>query len=123
VVQKRLLDASLPDLSVMLAKRLSSAGRRRECICRPQFVNHLFPLSVLSVEARHEAASLVVDVAGERRAEVAGHQRARPAQCSSASRRLCARPWPAQRSCSILMIDLQGMVRDVAAEQSFSPRD
>src|SRR5882762_2609843 len=31
-------------------------------------------LSVLSVETRREAASLGIDVAGERRAEMAGHQ-------------------------------------------------
>src|SRR5690349_9887079 len=76
--------------------------------------------SEIAVEARRKAASLGLDVAGEGRAEMAGHQsRAR-------ARAMFQRYLPAF-ACVVLietgeavplrMIDLHRMVQDVAAEQ------
>src|SRR6266851_8572000 len=78
------------------------------------------PLSVLSVEARREAASLVVDVAGERRAEMAGHQpRARAGAMLQRLAPALARAYGfgAGEGIPFRMIDLQRVVQDVAAEQ------
>src|SRR5438094_4771795 len=77
-------------------------------------------LSVLSVEARREAASLGIDVAGERRAEMAGHQpRARAGAMLERRTSALARTdgLGAGEAVPLRVIDLQGMVQDVAAEQ------
>src|SRR5262249_48253824 len=85
-----------------------------------QLVDHLFPLPVLSVEARREPTALVIDVTGERRAEMAGHQ-----PCTRAGAMVQRRAPALARTDGLAageavpfrVKDLDGVMQDVATEQ------